>query len=360
MPDERILRYASIGIEDPTAAFGDARALDLPDDSDEFIDIDIASASLDTPDDTVLNYDGGLSRTVHTHRPGPYIPDGDLEYGFDIKTIFHLLYLVFGDVTQTAEPNEEQDLYEYEFTPLRHSLILPSATTLLGKDHFEHRFQGCTVNELTIQIDDEFAMVTADIVAHSDSKNDIRDIEDLELSEAYPIAFYEASIEIGEEGETQTSYDAEVESMELTITNNTDAAAGVGLGSRFPDRIIAGDFEVTANLDIAFEDTTHLEHFWGDAAAPTDELQDIMNVNLIFESAPYEEGEETIEGAKLDFHMPHVLYQTINLEPSGRDRMVQSVDMMAYYDEDSDYEILADLSNNVDYTTDYAHIEFSD
>lgn len=368
--EEKILRYARIAIEDEYGS-----KVDIEDNEDQFIDIDIASASLDAPSDPVLRYEGGLSRSVHTHRPGAYIPEGDLEYAFDIHTIAHLLYLTLGQVEQTTEGtmevtedsdgdyidgDEDGELFVHEFTPTRHTLTLPSATINVGKDQFEHVFQGCVVNSLSFELDDDFAFVTIDISAQQDSKEDIQAIEDLHLSTAYPVAFYETMVKIGVEGEEQDEV-YEVESLSLEINNNIDADVGIVLGSRFPQRIVAGDFEVTASMDMAFDSSEQLEHFWGATDEPDDDAQDTMNINFIFSSAPYiveidVEGEPTdveIRGAELDLHMPNVLYETVNIQPSGRDRLTQTVDARAYYDEESEYELIATLKNDVDYIEDF-------
>jgi len=368
--DERVLRYARIAIEE---TFGSI--VDVDTHEDEYIDIDIASIGLDAPSDPVLRYDGGMARSVRTHRPGAYIPEGNLEYGWDILTIAHILYLTFGqiettegDLTIEEEEGEKyiddkSELHEHRFTPHRHSLTLPSATFRLGKDHFEHVFQGVTVNSISFSLDDDFAFVTVDVSAQKDSADDIKEIEELTLSQAYPVAFYEALVEIGVKGESQEEV-GEVESLSLEITNNTDPNAGINLGSRYPQRIIAGDFEVSGSMDIAFDSKEQLEHFWGKEDEPSDVSQDEMNINFRFKSAPYiaeiEDGESTedveIQCAELDLHIPTALYETVNLQPSGRSRLVQSVDFRGYYDDDSEYEVIATLYNHVNYPDEYSNI----
>ena len=375
--DERVLRYAQIAIENE---FGEK--VDEENNADQFVDIDIASLDLDAPSDPVLRYEGGLSRSVHTHRPGPYYPEGSIEYAFDIHTVAHLLYLALGQVTQTNEGtmtvetendvdyidgSVEGELYTHEFTPTRHSLTLPSATILSGKDHFQHEFQGCTINSLSFELDDDFAFVTADIIAQQDSKGEIKAIEELSISKAYPIVFYETLVKIGIVGEEQEDM-YNIESLSLEINNNLDADAGVVLGSRYPQRIVAGDFEVSGSMDIAFDSTQQLEYFWGAVDGPDDDAQDTMNINYIFSSAPYmaevEDGEETkeveVRGSQLDLHLPNVLYETVNIQPSGRDRLTQTVDFRAYYDEESNYEIITELKNDIDYIADFTGFEETD
>lgn len=366
--NEKVLRYARIGVEEE---FG----IEVTDE-EQLIDVDIASIGLDAPSDPVMRYNGGLSRSTHTSRPGPYIPSGNIEYAFDVQSIAHILYMAFGQMQTnegdlvTAEDGDttyvdgQDELHEHIFAPLRHSLTLPSGTFRLGKDHFEHVFTGVTINSVEFSMDNDFAFVTIDVSAQKDGKDDIEEIEDLKLSTAYPVAFYETSVEIGKVGEEQEEV-ANVESLSLTLSNNIDADSGISLGSRYPQRIIAGDFEASGSMDIAYEGTEQLEHFWGGEDGPDDDAQDELNINFRFKSAPYmteiEDGETTeeveIRDAELDLHVPKVLYETVNIQPSGRDRTTQSVDFRAYYDEDSSYELIAHLYNEIDYISEYTAIE---
>ena len=366
--NEKVLRYARLAVEE---SFG----VEVTDE-EQMIDVDVASIGLDAPSDPVIRYTGGLSRSTHTSRPGPYVPSGSIEYGMDVQSIAHILYMAFGQMQTnegsltTAEDGDttyidgQDELHEHIFAPLRHSLTLPSGTFRLGKDHFEHVFTGVTINSVEFSLDNDFAFITVDVSAQKDAKGDIKEIEDLKLSTAYPIAFYEGIVEIGKVGESQEEV-GNVESLSLTLTNNIDADSGISLGSRYPNRIIAGDFEASGSMDIAFESTEQLEHFWGAVDGPDDDAQDELNINFRFESAPYmaeiEDGGTTqeveVRDAELDLHVPKVLYETVNIQPSGRDRTNQSVDFRAYYDEDSSYELIAHLYNEIDYINEYTNME---
>jgi hypothetical protein len=316
-----ILRYLGIGIEDE---FGSAVGADQH--------YDIASATLDAPTETEMEWPGGLSRGRRTRRPGPYVPGGNVVCAVDVNTIFYLLYLLFGDYEQDG-PDEE--LYTYSLQPQRNNLILPSGTFLLGKDAFEHEFAGGTVSQLTLNVDKEFARATADVIAQKDAKNAIKAEANLTMSAAYPLAFHELTVELDEGDES-----AYVESVTLTINNNAAGDAGVNMGSRYPARIYAGDIQVSFSLNVAFEDTGEKEKFWGGANGPSDDGSTSVDLTLTFDSGSY---------GSLVFSLPSVIYDAVPIQPSGRDRIVQNITGRAFYDDTSETEILATLENKIDH-----------
>ena len=66
------------------------------------IHLDIASATLDSPTEAQMIYDGGMGRAPKLHRPGFYNPTGNIVYAFDIKTIAFLLKWALGGYAFTA------------------------------------------------------------------------------------------------------------------------------------------------------------------------------------------------------------------------------------------------------------------
>lgn len=190
------------------------------------IHMDIASATLDAPADSDLLYEGGLSRSAYTRRPGFYAPEGNFMYAFDIDSIAHLLYWTLGGYAFTAD-NPEVGLNLHEFWGSADSL-LPSFVTRLGKDKFnapstdfEHVFRGCTVGQLGFSVSDAFAEVTADITAAKDGRDDIKDVGDLILPGSYPLAFHELTATIDGVDES-----ANIKEVSFSINNNPSADDG--------------------------------------------------------------------------------------------------------------------------------------
>jgi hypothetical protein len=238
----------------------------------------------------------------------------------------------------TQDGPDVDDFYTYSIQSQENSLELPSATFHLGKDLFEHTFLGGTVSQITIEVGKEFATISAEVVAQKDKKNTIKAIADLSLPSQYPFAFHELTVEIDSTGRS-----ADVESVTLTINNNADGEAGVRMGSRYPQKVLAGNFDVTISMDIDFENTTEKEKFWGGASGPSDDGVTAVDIDLTFNAGA------TI--GNLVFAIPHVIYDEVGLSPSGRDRMIQTVNGTAFYDAASSAALLATLTNKIDYTT---------
>jgi len=322
---EQILRYLGIGIEN---AFGTEANAD--------IHVDIASAGLDSPNQPELRYEGGLRRSLRLHKPGMYIPSGPVEYAFDINSIFYLLYLVLG--SYSTDGPDIDGFYTNTIQSLANSLELPSASFHLGKDQFEHTFLGGVVSQLTITVSKEFAMVSAEVIAQKDKKNTIKAIAALSLPSEYPLAFHELTIAID-----NVARSADIESVTLTINNNASGESAVRMGSRYPVKAIAGNFDVSLSMDLDFESTAEKEKFWGGASGPADAGTTEVDIDLTFNAGA--------AVGNLVFSIPKFVYDEVGLKPSGRSRMIQSISGTAFYDTVSSAAILATLTNLIDYSS---------
>ena len=81
-------RRRFLGVSLEAAAYGTDTALAYY--------VDIASASLDTPDSPELIHPGGLNRFKKNHQSGMYIPTGNIEFPMEITTFGHLLEMALG------------------------------------------------------------------------------------------------------------------------------------------------------------------------------------------------------------------------------------------------------------------------
>lgn len=330
---EDVIRYVGIGIEGEGDEYGDK--------VDAEMHVDITDASLDTPDEQEIVYEGGLTRGRLIKRPGSYVPEGDITYAMDVNSIGYLLYLALG---YGEEVDADTNDYQYEFSADPIERVLPAGTFYVAKDQFVHRFDGAAVDELSISVDDEFAEVTASIVAQKDADDGEpeSDITELKLPDSYPLAFHEVTVELGDKGDDIEERVAE--SVEISVANNIDTDEGISLGSRYLRKIIAGDLEVSAELEIAFDDTQDLEDFWGDTEGPSEEGSIEKEISIIFDSGDY---------GQLEITLPRTYIESLNLEPSGTDRLIQSISLTSLFDEEADSEIIATLDNDYEYDTDY-------
>lgn len=285
-----ILRYLGLGEE---AEFGTAVGADFH--------VDIASASLDAPNETQIIYTGGLGRSAYMHRPGFYAPTGNIVYAFDVRTIAFLLKWALGG---------------YSFVAGTHTIwgspasVLPSFTARVGKDHFEHVFAGCVLNSLQIQVEGEYCVATADIVSSKDSKEVLKDIEDLLLPDEYPMVFHEVTASLA-----GVNRSADIKSLTININNNISADGGRRIGNRHPQLLSANEREVSVSMNMFYGDTAELEKYWGGATGPDPGGSEEFAVNINFDSGDY---------GLMVVTLPRFIYTQVNQQPSGRDEITQA------------------------------------
>jgi len=325
------LRYAGLAKE---ANFGTAE------NSADF-HVDIASSSLDTPTDAEMVFQGGMGRSPSVRRPAYYSVSGNIVYVVDIETIAEVLKWTLGGYEYTDGGVDTPNTHEIWGAD---DFELDSFTAFVGKDVFEHVFAGCTINSLELAVEGEFVQLTLDVVGAADERIALAAAGDLTLPDDYPLTFVETGVNIGGD------ISADVKSLTLTINNNADADAGRGMGQRTPYRIPVNARETTASLSLWFENTNYLENFWGGATAPDDvDGADSLDVEISL-SMP------TADGRSATISLPNAYINAINIQPSGRDELVQDVELTAMRDtvtlDDAvttvETEILATVVNNRD------------
>ncbi len=255
--------------------------------------VDIASATLDTPSGKDIIFSGGLGRTARTHRPGFNAPSGNIVYPVDVATLMDIMKWTLGGQGEGFIYGSNNNL-------------LPSFTARLGKDSFEHVFSGCMVNNFQMAVEGELAMGTVDILAAQDAIETIKTEDDLSLIPEYPLAFHEITI-----NKDAADFSPKVKSMTFGISNNGSAEAGRSIGSRSPRRIVAGERVVTIQADLWFENTDELEDYRN-----SDESLCIINM-------------DGGDFGEIAITLPRCIYTQVQLQPSGRDEMVQTITLQA-------------------------------
>ncbi len=289
------------------------------------IHVDIASASLDAPDGPDIVYEGGLTRTATTRRPGFYSPAGNLVYAFDIDSIGHLLkYALEGYVFTVDVP--EVGLNTHEFYGTSESL-LPSFVARLGKDkltdnvNFEHVFSGCTIGQLAVATSDALAQVTADVVAATDSRDDILALTDLLLPSSFPLAFHELTASI-----KGTDRSTLIKSVEWTVANNLSAEDGRSIGARFVRRIPANERATTFAIDLFWDSIVQLQEFWGGTDGPASGGSVDFATILTYNAG--DDGGAFGFDRTLIVEFPASWYSAVTQQASGRGELVQSLSGM--------------------------------
>lgn len=296
----QVLRYAGFGSE---AAFGTA----VP----AAFHVDIQSATLDAPSGTEIYYPGGLGRGLRTRRPGYYSPSGNIVYGWDIRTIAHMLRWALGGYL--FDPGSGLNTHQAYASQ---DNLLPSFTSRIGKDVFEHVFAGCVAASLELDLASDFLLATMAVQAQKDSKAAITPEASLLLPDAFPLAFHEVTLDLPDGSDVS----ADVRALKLTINNNLKAEAGRGIGSRHPYRLPAGGLDVTLTADFWFESTDHLEAMWGNASGPS--TDGATDYGLTVTASAGADG-------SLILAVPSAHFTKVSTQPSGRDELVLSTEIRA-------------------------------
>lgn len=293
------LRYAGFGNEATYASPASAA-----------FHVDIQSASLDSPSGTELYYPGGIGRGLRTRRPGWYRPEGDIVYGWDIRTIAHVLRWTLGGYAFTSGGGGNN---LHEMWPTAES-TLPSFTARIGKDHFEHVFAGCVADSLELDLASDFLLATMGVSASVDSKATITAADDLVLPSEFPLAFHEVTLSLPD----STDVSANVRALKLSVANGLRTESGRGIGSRHPYRMDAGARDVTLSADFYYENTDHLASMWGDPDGPS--TSGASDYGLTITANAGDDGQLVITA-------PSAHFTKVATQGSGRDEIVLSTEI---------------------------------
>lgn len=320
------IRYAGFGNE---AEYGVAVPAEFH--------VDVSSAALDAPADTENYYAGGLGRGIRTRKAGYYQPGGNIVYAWDIRTIAHMLRWALGGYVFTEGDPNVHEIYSVN------EAILPSFTTRVGKDVFEQVFAGCVIDSLELNLAGDFLLATMALGAKIDSRAELEAIEDLLLPDEYPLAFHEASLELP----LATDLSAKVKALTFSIANGQRPDSGRGIGSRFPYRMPVGERNVTAAVDLWYENLEHLDTFWGGENGPADEGSSDFEAQITCDAG---------DDGSLVLYLPSAHFSQVRQQASGRDEITQSTAIRAILGEATladattvvETEVLATVENGAE------------
>lgn len=225
--------------------------------------------------------------------------------------------LVDEDAGESVSIDSKKNLHEIYGTTER---ILPSFTTRLGKDHFEHVFVGCTINSLQLEVEGEFATLTAEVVSAKDSKSDIKETGH-KIPTPYLLAFHNVTVTLTDSETGQFVEPNQVKSLSLGVNNNVGEDSGRALGKRHPVRLVAGEREVTADMNLFYQDTKAIEQFWGAEDGPAYTGGKEFSVDISIDSSPY---------GSVNIYLPACIFTNVDTQPSGRDELEQSVAVRSF------------------------------
>ncbi|HDK26590.1 MAG TPA: hypothetical protein ENG48_05830 [Candidatus Atribacteria bacterium] len=301
--------------------------------------IEIASTTLDVPDNPNLIFEGGLHRGRKILRPGYYTPAGNIIYPIDIRSFAYFMKWALGEYvfTDGGEGTNTHEMYGKE------NNILPSICARIGKDGFgEHIFSGLTISSVEIVIENDYIMCTVDMVGAKDTKTTIKAIADLNLFNENLLSFVDASITFG-----ASDYNCKIKSMTLNIANNPDVEAGKGIGSRYPCRIPVGARDVNFSGNLWFEDDTEYQKYWGSSGGVGDSGPTNEEIVITIDSG---------DDGSIELKLPKAVYSNLSAQPAGRGEIVQGfsgialIDTVTLADEvtEVETELLVTIKNNND------------
>lgn len=308
---DQIVRYVELKEE---SAYGTPAA------AGSGVYLDINSTTLDVPGEPDSIVESAFGRAARKKYPAFYAPEGNIVYQMNVRTVAHLLKWGLGGYAFTAGTGTPPSPNTHECWG-SDDRILKSFTSRVGKDVFEHVFQGCVIGSLEIEVEDELTQLTAEIAAQRDSKAALQNRTTVfnALPSEPEIPFHQVTVSIG--GQQQTN---KVKSLTISVENNADAEAGRYLGNRYPGRLPANEREVTLSLELDFSSTAELERLWGGTSGPTLNGSSEVPISVTFAGG-------TQNGHQMDvvFTFPRVFYTSVETQPSGREEMTQSIEARA-------------------------------
>ena len=209
------------------------------------------------------------------------------------------------DVKRVTSP------FTHIFAPNNES-TLPSFTARIGKDVFEHVFEGATVDRLSFSVDRGFLTCSVSVQARKDSSVTLNAGSKSFNRDIY--TFRHGTTFIAGVDET-----AAVEGFSLEIANNLDAEGGVRMGSRFPREFPVQGLDVSGSLSLAFDSADEYARFWGASGGPSEDGADTFKLEQVFNS-----------GVNwLKFALESVYWTQVSTPVSGRGRITQGVEFRA-------------------------------
>jgi hypothetical protein len=241
----------------------------------------------------------------------------------------HWMAAVLGSVADTGGGG---DAYNHTYSEAN---TLPSVTiedgTDLGTTDSVVKYLGCKVNECTISCNvGEPVNVKLEWFAKTETEGSTLDASVASDSEE-PLIFAHGSLQLP----SGTTF-VNVQSVDLTISNNLDRR--YGLGSRLLQKLIEGERHYTVRINKTFENSTDmLEDFYGGVAGPSaTTIAETATLILIYTNGLATTLERsltvTITGLKSDEHSQNKKTGEVLLENStwfGRTAAIIGVDMTA-------------------------------
>lgn len=192
--------------------------------------------------------------------------------------------------------------------------ILPSVQGRFGKDNFEHLFSGMIFDTLSIEVEDELAVVTVEANASKDAKASLQTPSAVLAALPVEVEIPFTQVTVTFNGVVQAR---KVKTLTFSVSNNSDPEMGRYLGSRYAGRIPSNERETTIEAEVDFSDTAEIERIWGGPTGPTDTGSATFPVELTFAGST---GQSTV------IKLPKFFWTTVETQPEEREEITQALE----------------------------------
>jgi PKD repeat protein len=268
----------------------------------------LASMALTPPKDPNIPLPT-LARVQRRHIPGFYSPAGTMEYSADVNTIGWMLKWGLGAYTFTAGTGTLPNIHEFYVMP---GQTLPSFTTRVGKDTFEHVFLGTIISKIDLSIGTDLMTGKIDLIAQQDKQEAIRTSLNTPDQDIFPLAFFNGTITLD-----GTVVSQNVQNWDLTHDNGVKATDGQGMGSRFPYSFRTGGATPGLTLTMKDYDSGLLQRYWGGVNGPSSgSMQTPFVLDSYFDSGAF---------GNMDIMAPRVTISDMPTDIKGADPRIPQV-----------------------------------
>lgn len=311
--------------------------------------IDIVSESV-APDQGMIDIETAGEREWRYRVPGAYSIGGDIDLVVNADNITRFLWWCLGSKVSTDDGSDHyKHIFEsaQEFDSFSMNIAPAVQDTAPGglAGYAMRRVVGCAVTSIAFEaVAREALTATVSVIGQQDSL--VADAQSPSFSTVRPFIFYEGAVSV------QGSQIANVEAFRVTIDNEVADDAFV-LGSRFLPALRIQGITITGSMDLAFENWDMYRYFYNGTStgsSPGTSTLNSIELDLTFTGQSLG-GAGDYANYKLQLNLPQCYLDTTAANFDRRDRIVQSVDFTATYDDVDGYTLQATVVNGQPLTT---------
>lgn len=209
------------------------------------------------------------------------------------------------------------------------SVLLPSFTAFMGVDIDEHIVSGCVIDKLELNAEEDFLTMSIETKGQTPNVTTLKNKTQLTLNPDYPLAFFEVNLHMRDLGSAtpwgaSTLVSTDIKKLKMSVSNNTSEDDGKRIGNRFPYYIPAAARDITLAFDYQYLTNDYIELLWGSTDGPQADVgSKEVEMMIAIDAGKY-------GSAQIEF--PRVVVTKAPLESSGRDPIVQSVEVATFED----------------------------